>query len=148
MALIKAVGCAFNIDEMFMNFPYEKLKITCDQCLKINKNLHRDKLVKKIFRSCYKKVLEDVIDNNVTFQLPTKARKSDIHMIKTTDEAFRDLRKGGKWSDVNLIDSNFTGYQLGLYMYGVREVQVKPIYVNKKLKDKITRNTNEGKQYC
>ena len=62
-----STGCAFNMDEMFMNFPYKKLKLSCDDCLNINGNLHRDKLVKKVFRECVKMVLNDVIDNNVTF---------------------------------------------------------------------------------
>lgn len=29
-----SIGCAFNTDEMFMNFPYKKLKLTCEDCKK------------------------------------------------------------------------------------------------------------------
>lgn len=148
MAMIQATGAAFNMDEMFMNFPYDKLNITCKECQAITGDLHRDKLVKKVFRECVKMVLEDVIDNNVTFQLPTGKRRSDIHMKKVRGEAFKNLRRAGKWSDVGLTASNFTGYELGLYMYGQRDPRIKTIYVNKRLKDKITKYTNEGKQYC
>ena len=143
-----STGCAFNMDEMFMNFPYKKLKLSCDDCFKINGDLHRDKLVKKVFRECVKMVLNDVIDNNVTFQLPTGQKKCDIHMKKVQDEAFKNLRRSGKWNDVDFISSNFTGYELGLYMYGIRDPRVKTIYVNKELKNKITENTNKGMQYC
>lgn len=148
MAMIKAVGCAFNLDEMFMNFPYNKLEITCNECQRINKSYHRDRLVKKVFRECMKLILNDVIDNNVTFQLPTGKKKCDIHMIKVQGEAFKNLRKSGKWKDVDMLMSDFTGYQLGFYMYGERDPRVKNIYVNKQFKDKITKNTNDGMQYC
>jgi len=33
-------------------------------------------------------------------------------------------------------------------MYGNRTPRVKNIYVNSKLKNKITDNTNKGMQYC
>lgn len=148
MSMIKATGCAFNLDEMFINFPYEKLKLTCEDCEKINNNSHRDKLVKKIFREFLKIVFNDVIDNNVTFQLPTGKQKCDIHMKKVQDDAFKNLRKSGKWSDVDFITSEFTGYELGLFMYGERDPRIKTIYVNKQLKDKITKNTNDGIRYC
>lgn len=149
MAMLQAVGAAFNMDEMFMNFPFDKLKLTCKQSKEINGNEHRDMLVKKIFRECVRLILNDVIDNNVTFELPTGSRKCDIHMKKVQDEEFKNLRKSGKWKDVDLLESNFTGYELGLFMYGYnRPPRTKTIYVNKDLKDKITKYTNEGKQYC
>ena len=148
MAMIQATGAAFNLDEMFMNFPMNKLEISCKECEEINGDPHRDKLAKKIFRECVKIVLEDVIDNNVTFQLPTGKKKCDIHMTKVRGEDFKNLKRAGKWKDVGLTASNFTGHELGLYMYGPQDPRVKTIYVNKRLKDKIPKYTNEGKQYC
>ena len=65
-------------------------------------------------------------------------------MKKVQDEAFKNLRRSGKWKDVDFISSNFTGYELGFYMYGIRDPRVKTIYVNKELKNKITENTNKG----
>ena len=32
-----STGCAFNMDEMFMNFPYNKLEMSCEDCKRINK---------------------------------------------------------------------------------------------------------------
>ena len=147
MAMITATGAAFNMDEMFMNFPYKKLSLTCEKCKEITGNPHRDLLVKQVFRECVKVVLNDIIDNNVTFWLPTGAKKCNIHMKRVDGEAFKNLRKAGKWRDVNLLSSSFTGYELGLFMYGVRDPRVKTIYVNKHLKDKITQNTNKGMRY-
>lgn len=144
-----STGCAFSIDDIFENFPYKKLKITCNDCEKIINDRHRDKLVKRIFKAALEAVLNDVIDNNATFQLPLNGNvKSDIHMQKFTGELFKKLRKNGKWEDVDFLKSMFTGYQLGLFMYGNRTPRVKNIYVNSKLKNKITDNTNKGMQYC
>ena len=147
MPMITAIGAAFNIDEMMMNFPYKKLSITCNECKQINGDFHRDILVKQIFRECLKIVLNDVIDNNVTFWLPTGAKKCNIHMKKIEGNSFKNLRKAGKWKDLDLIAASFTGYELGLFMYGVRDPRIKTIYVNKNLKDKITNNVNNGMQY-
>lgn len=142
-----AIGCAFNTDEVFMNFPYKKLKLTCEDCRKTNGNPHRDVLVKQIFRECFKLVINDVIDNNVTFHLPTGAKKCDIHMKRVRGEAFKNLRRAGKWNDVDILESNFTGYELGFYMYGKTLPRIKTIYLNKPYKDRITSNTNKGMQY-
>ena len=142
-----SLGCAFNLKEMFMNFTYKKLNITCEECQKINGNPHRDILAKQVFKECIKVVLNDIIDNNVTFHLPTGARRCDIHMKKVRGQAFKNLRQAGKWADVDFLESNFTGYELGLYMYGKVSPRIKTIYVDKNLKNKITKNTNKGMQY-
>lgn len=145
-----ATGCAFNLDEMFLNFKKSKLKMTSNQCEKINKDPHRNKLIQKIFRESVKLILNDIIENNVTFELPTGARKSDIHIKRYYKEEFAKGRQNGKWKDVDYLQSNFTGYQLILTMYGKGGTRnrIKPIYLNKEYKDKITKYTNEGKQYC
>jgi hypothetical protein len=106
-----STGCAFSLDEVFENFPYKKLKITGKECQAINNNSHKKPLVKQIFRECVKEVLNDVIDNNVTFELPLSGKvKSDIHMQKISGDMFKALFKNGKWRDVNFLKSLFTGY--------------------------------------
>ena len=49
----------------------------------------------------------------------------------------------------DFLASNFSGNQLTLNMYDRegRPTRTKPIYVNKKYKDKLTYYTNQGKQY-
>lgn len=145
MKMICAVGAAFNMNDMFMNFPYKKLKFTCETSYKLCNNTHRDVLVKMIFRECVNVVLNDVIDNNVTFWFPSV--KCNIHMKSVRDNAFKNLRRSGKWLDVDLIASSFTGHEIGLFLLGNRTPRVKTIYVNRTLKDKITTNTNNGMQY-
>lgn len=148
MSMIKATGCAFNLDEILMNFPYDKLKVSCKECYNIIGNNHRNFLVKRLFLQSVELILNDIIDNNITFWLPVSGKvKCNIHMKRTEGEAFQNLRKTGKWKGVDFIASMFCGYELGFYMLGNRTPRVKNIYVNKSLKDKITINTNNSKSY-
>lgn len=145
-----ATGYAFNTDEIFENFPYDKLLVTCDDCNIVNGDYHKDKLVKRIFKDALQLIINDIIENNVTFQLPTGSRCSEIHVNNYEGKFFEQARKRGKWLDVDFLASNFTGNQLVLDMYGkdngVR--RRKPIYICKRLKDKLTENTNNGIKYC
>lgn len=145
-----ATGCAFNSDQIFMNFPYDKLLVTCNDCNVLNGDYHKDKLVKRVFLKTLQLIINDIIDNNVTFQLPVSGRQVEMHMDNVQGKQFQKARKNGKFLDVDFLNSNFTGNQIVFDMYykngGVR--RRKPIYLNPTLRDKITTNTNNGKQYC
>lgn len=145
-----ATGYAFNVDEIFENFPYDKLLVTCNDCNIVNGDYHKDKLVKRVFKDALKLILNDIIDNNITFQLPTGSRHAEIHVNNYEGDKFVEARKRGKWLDVDFLASNFTGNQLVLEMHGKNGgvIRRKPIYVDKRLKQKITDNTNEGIRYC
>lgn len=143
-----ATGAAFNLKETFLNFPFNKLKISCDDCKSINGNPHRDILVRQIFRECYKLILNDIIDNNVTFELPITNRKVFINMKRTKGEQFKRARRFGKWEEIDFLSSLFSGYELALTIETNTIPKVKNIYVDKNLKKKIIDNTNLGKQYC
>lgn len=143
-----ALGCAFNLEDILGNFPYKKLKITCKECENITGDNHRSSIVKKIFRYHVKLVIEDIISNNITYWLPlTGQKKCNIHMKLVRGEAFKNLRQAGKWEDIDILKSNFSGYQLSLFMLGNRTPRVKSIYLNKDYRDRISHNTNEGMQY-
>lgn len=143
-----ALGCAFNLEDILGNFPYKKLKITCKECENITGDNHRSSIVKKIFRYHVKLVIEDIISNNITYWLPlTGQKKCNIHMKLVRGDAFKNLRQAGKWEDIDILKSNFSGYQLSLFMLGNRTPRVKSIYLNKDYRDRISHNTNEGMQY-
>ena len=147
--LIKATGAAFNTDDMFYGFPYNKLNISCKECEKVNGYKNRDILVKQIFRENMSMILEDIIDNNVTFQLPLNGKvRADIHVNRIQGDSFKNLYRNGKWKGVDFLKSMFCGYQPSLFMYGIMKPRIKPIHLNKRLKDKLTNYTNDGKQYC
>ena len=70
-------------------------------------------------------------------------------MKKYDGKEFIKLRKIGKFTDVDFLTSNFSGYQLGLDMFykDGRPHYHKPVYVDKSRAQKIIENTNNGKQY-
>ena len=143
-----ALGCAFSLKNMLDNFPYKRLKITCKQCEAIIGDNHRDKLVRKVFRENIKLIINDIINNNVTFWLPlTGSKKCNIHMRRVQGKEFQNLRKSGKWRDVDILKSMFSGYELSFFMLGNRTPRIKSIYLNKEFKNRITQNTNNGTQY-
>lgn len=144
-----AVGCAFNLDEMFMNFPYSKLKFTCAKAKEINGDAHRKILVKKVFRECLKMVIDDIIENNITFKLPTGGINSELHMRRVKGRDFEKARQNGKFQDVDYLSSLFSGYEIELNMYHKNRVRrSKTVYVDKKRKQRITELTNAKKSYC
>lgn len=143
-----ATGNAFNLKDLFMNFNTKKLKISCKDCQKVNNNPHKDVLAMQIFKACYQLVLNDIIDNNITFHLPTGSRPSYIHIKRVKGDDFSKARRNGKWEDVDFLKSFFSGYELELVLLGKNKPpRTKPIYVDKKLKNKITESTNNGKVY-
>lgn len=143
-----ALGCAFNINDILENFPYKKLKFNCNLCESIVGDKHRDILVKRIFKESIKLIINDIIDNNITFWLPlTGNKKCCIKMKRVEGNEFKNLRKGGKWKNVDFVKSMFSGYEIRFFMYGKRTPRTKTVYLNKELTNRITENTNNGMQY-
>ena len=70
-----ALGCAINTSELLRNFPLHKLKFGYELSVKYTKYRGRIKLVARIFKYCFQLVLEDIIENNVTFNLPLVGKK-------------------------------------------------------------------------
>lgn len=143
-----ALGHCFNLKHIFENFNLKRLKMSCKDCLNImGYTRHRDVLAQQIFKDSVKLVLNDIIDNNVTFLFP--GVPAEIYMRRATDEDFVFARQLGKWQEIDFIASYFSGYELCLVMKRKdgSPTRTKPIYVDKKLKQKIIDNTNNGKQY-
>ncbi len=143
-----ALGCAFTTKDILTNFPYKELQVNCELCKKITGDNHRNILVGKIFKESLKIIILDIIQNNITFWLPlTGSKKCNIHMKRFSGEQFKNLRRGGKWEDVDIIKSMFSGYQLSLFMLGNRTPRVKSIYLNRDLQEIITSKINSGMSY-
>lgn len=143
-----SLGCAFTVKDILDNFPYKKLQFNCNLCKKITGDNHRNILVEKIFKESVKVIILDILQNNITFWLPlTGSKKCNIHMRKVSGKDFQNLRKGGKWKDVDIVKSMFSGYQLSLFMLGNRTPRIKSIYLNKGLQQIISNKTNNGMSY-
>lgn len=142
-----ALGYALSTKDLFRNFPTNKLKLTYKEHAAIRNKNGRRLLMAEVFSACASLVLDDIIENNIIFQLPTRYKKSEIRMRKYKDDEFAACRKHGKFLKVNFLTSNFTGYQLEFRLQTAGVMRSKPIYLNGKRKDRITELTNQGKNY-
>ena len=144
-----AMGHTFSAYDIFHNFPINKLKIDYDSVKKIYSDGNKRSLSASIFTKGMQLIIEDIIENNVHFLLPTLgSNESYLYMKKTSGKDFKNAFKKGKWNDVDFLTSNFTGYQLALSIKSPkRPEKEKPIYLGYKHKDRITELTNEGKRY-
>ena len=144
-----AMGHTFSAQEIFHNFPIKKLKIDYNTVREIYSDGDKRSLAAQIFTKGMQLIIEDIIENNVHFLLPSLGRsESYLYMKKTQGNAFKKAFKRGKWNDVDFLTSNFTGYQLAMSVKSSkRPEKEKSIYLDYKHKDRITELTNEGKRY-
>ncbi len=145
-----AIGWACNLNDIFVRFPYEKCKFLIK---KYTQKVKQRQIVKKVFREGVQQILEDIIENNATFKIQgVGSQGGEIHMEAITGSEFERVRKNGKFKKVDFLESLFTGYQMYLYIHGKSDNMLHrkkyPIYVNKHLRDKLVKYTNEGKVYC
>lgn len=143
-----SLGFAFSAKDLFCRFPYKKLKLTCADCKRLTSSNHRDRFVALVFTISMEIIIKDIIERNVTFWLPLHSnRKCNLHMSRIHGKQFQNLRRKGKWADVDIVSSNFSGYEIGFYMLGRRTPRVKYVYLSKPLSNLITKYTNQGKAY-
>lgn len=142
-----ATGHALNTNELFLNFPTKKLKMTGKECTELIGNRHKEEVAKQVFKACIGLVLDDIIENSVTFKLPTKSRHAELSMRRYERDEFIKCRQNGKFQDVDFFKSDFSGYQMTYKYQSAGILREKPIYLDPKHRDKITEHTNNGKSY-
>lgn len=144
-----AMGHTFSAKDLFHNFPIDKLKMDYDTVRSIYSDGDKRSLSASIFTKGMQLIIEDIIENNVHFLLPTLgSSEAYLYMNKTSGNDFKKAFKRGKWRDVDFLTSNFTGYQLSLKVKSSKRPEKdKSIYLGYKHKDRITELTNEGKRY-
>ena len=145
-----ALGWACNLNDIFVRFPYEKCKNLIENYR--TKRLQRSK-VKQVFRTGVEVILNDIIENNVTFKVPSFQQKTgEIHFEPIKGEQFMELKRKGKFSGIDFLETIFTGYQLYLYLYGkdnsIAEKKKIPIYMSAHYKKKMEQLSNNGMKYC
>lgn len=144
-----AMGHCFTGKDLFNNFPVNKLKMSKEQCIATYPDGSKRDLAASIFTRSVQIVVDDIINNNVDFKFPTLGQtQAYLRMKRTTGQNFKKAFKNGKWNDVDFLTSNFSGYQIVLDMESKkRTTRQKDIYLSPKDRDRITENTNLGKQY-
>lgn len=143
-----ALGWACNLNNIFVRFPYEK----CQSLKKLLK-VKQKSIVKQVMREGINQVLNDIIENNATFQLPHIGYlNGEMRLEAVKDDDFIKAKQAGKFKGVDFLESFFTGYQMNLYISGKRDnflhAKKHHVYFGKIHKEKLIENTNKGKQYC
>ena len=140
-----ARGYAFNLKDMFKNFKHKKLQITCKECLKYFKTSHKEDVASRVFLECVKLVMNDILENNITFKLP--GYNADIHMHKISGEDFQLARSRGAFKNIDFLKTNFTAYRPALHMYNNDRTRIKLIHSNQSYTNKLDEYINSGKKY-
>ena len=147
ISMFYKTGYCFTSKDLFDNFNISRLTTKKKFWGKDCKGDSKLDLVAKVLTYCFYLIILDIINNNITFVLPTVHKEAMIHVKQFTGETFRHMYNMGKFNDIDYLMSNFKGYQIYYrYQYkgGYRE---KPIYINSALKKIFIDNINKGKQY-
>lgn len=139
-------GQAFNEKDLFENFDLKSVEIPKEavEQAKLDK---RRKLCKRIFRDYYFLILQELIDNNICFELPIGSRKAVIKMTQVTGENFQNAYANGKFRNIDYLKTYFTAYDPIIELQYNTWSKYIPInwskYFYKQVEDKV----NAGQQY-
>lgn len=138
----------FSAYDLYETFNKKQLKIRRDIVQKkygVNK---KQRLCASVLIYCFYLIILDIIENNITFVLPLfNNRDASIYAKPIVGDAFKSARQRGAFSDIDILASNFTGYQLTYSWSSKTGYRYKPIYINKRFKDVFYKHINSGKQY-
>lgn len=113
---------------------------------KINKHYTVEGCLGIVFANALGIITHKILDDKKRFIIPG-VEKSYIDFDITTGEDFKAYKKVGRYSDIDFIESDFTGYSLRYY-YAIRAGQShKPFYVGGELKDKFIGRINKGEKF-
>lgn len=102
-------GYSFTTGHLFNSFNIKHITTHHSILKKHYKTREKKEMAVKVFLYAIYLVLLDIIENNVTFVLPT-SKRAQIQMQAVTGDAFVKARKNGKFKEIDFIKSNYTGY--------------------------------------
>lgn len=143
-----ATGYCFNATDLYDNFNTKQLKIRKDVVAK-KYGLHKKQCIcASVLIYCFYLILLDIIENNVTFVLPLfNGKHASIYIRPVVGEELKTARQRGAMQDIDLLASDFTGYEPAFTWESPSGIRHKPIYINRAMKEKLIQKINEGKRY-
>lgn len=97
------------------------------------------------FKYCLSLILNAVIDERVRFKIPGQDAYIDFEIVQ--GDKFISQRQNGRFSEIDFVESDFTGYFLN-YVYKLKAYQkAMPIYIGGTLKKKFLDGINSGVKY-
>ena len=98
------------------------------------------------FVYCLGIIINKIIDDKVRFKIPVKS-EAYIDFEIVTGDKFIKQRQNGRFSEIDFIESDFTGYFLTYYFKTKAYQKEMPIYLGGKLKSKFLSGINSGEKY-
>lgn len=136
------VGCFFDASDLVANLGKRK-GFRKD----LGRSYKRDNIYTSMIHSFFKMVIEDVINNAVQFKFSTPV-SAKISVAPVIGDDFIVARQNGKFLDVDPEKSGFMGHRLCLDIVRKNGERSRfDILVANRLKDIITKKTNEGFKY-
>lgn len=140
------LGYALSAADLFSKFNINKISTHFSILKKFYKTREKKEMAVKIFIYGIYLIILDIIENNVTFVLPT-VKRGQIQMGQMSGSNFTKAWKNGKFNDIDFIKTNNTGYFLEFRFQKNGWFKKKHIYLNSSLKKKIAENANNGMKY-
>jgi hypothetical protein len=134
-------------EELYTNTPK---KITDKNLTWFNKrygasNTYNDALSNP-FKYCFGLIINRILDEKVRFKIPaTTEAYIDFEIV--SGDKFIKHRQNGRFSEIDFIESDFTGYALTYYFKAKAYQKSVPIYLAGELKQRFLNNINTGTKY-
>lgn len=143
-----ALGHAINGRQLFRKFNPKRIKTPNSEIKKIVKSQHKEYLASKIFTDALQMIIDDIIDNSVTFEIGlNKKQLGQIYIKEVNGEDFLNEYKNGRHKYIDYLNTNFTGYN-PVFKYSKAGYTIeKPIYLDKNRQKRIANRANSGKSY-
>lgn len=127
-------GHSFSSKQLFENFYSESLEND------LNITGKKTQLIaNKVFLKAFTLILDDVIENNKVFKLPT-TKEAYIEILKWDKEKFKNARQQGFFKDIDIIKSNFQGATIQFRYRNKYKWSNKRIIIDKKRRSKLINN--------
>lgn len=140
------LGHCFLAKDMYVNMLDRDPKF----CKKLRKKINErvEVYCGRVLTYCFYLILLDIIENNVTFNLPLMGKRDACLQVKSFEgDLLKRMVQKGKFRGIDLVQSFFKAYQV-YYRYKTNsEYREKPIYISYNLKNLFYEKINSGKQY-
>jgi hypothetical protein len=91
-------------------------------------------------------ILNYILDNKVRFIIPRVA-ESYIDFEIVQGDLFEKHKQNGRFSEIDFIESDFTGYALRYFYKSSKYQKSYPIHIGGDLKKKFLKNINSGEKH-
>jgi len=98
------------------------------------------------FKYCFGLILNRVIDDKVRFKIPY-AEDAYIDFEIVLGDKFENHRQNGRFSEIDFIESDFTGYCIRYYFKSKAYQKSYPIHIGGDLKKKFLSKINSGEKF-